>query len=220
MLEQLVAETCRIVESIGRHDLRRDDELPRTDEGLKPNRIVLEGPGEAHPLGELRKPIPTQRADPGSPKPLDQTAQVEVRREVGLQDRDAGVLGPEVPGTQDTDRPRCDPITQFRVLDQVVVGETMESARQLLGMDPETSPQPLESNLGGRILGEKFEDLSVVLPQVERGGFDARFSAFGYHRPLARTSATDKSASPRIAREKGNGGGDAAAALQAANVPF
>ncbi len=53
VLEQQVSEARRVVQVARTRDLRRDDELSGADERLQPDRVVLEGPREAHSIGEL-----------------------------------------------------------------------------------------------------------------------------------------------------------------------
>ncbi len=53
VLEQEVPEARRVVQMARTRDVRRHDELSRPDERLQSDRIVIEGPREAHSLGEL-----------------------------------------------------------------------------------------------------------------------------------------------------------------------
>src|SRR6266487_3966380 len=207
VLEELVTQASRVVQSIRGDDLRRDYELPRSDERLESHRIVLERPREAHPFRELGKPVPAERPDPGPAERLDEGPQIEVRGQVGLEDRDARLFGPKASRTQDLHRPGRHPVTELRVLDEVVVREPVEGAGQLFRMDAQTAAQPLECHLRRRILGEELEDLPVVFSEVQRERSDARFAVLRHHRPALRTSAADKSAAARIEREKRDGRG-------------
>src|SRR5205823_4431546 len=121
VLEELVTETGRVVQAVRRRYLRRDDQLPGANERLESDRIVLEGPGKAHSIRELGEPVPPQRADPRSAEGLDQTPQIQICREIGLEDCDARLLRRKPPGTQDLHRSRGHAIPEIRVLDEVVV---------------------------------------------------------------------------------------------------
>src|SRR5207302_5286270 len=204
VLEQLVSETCRVVQPIRGTYLGRDHELARADECLESNRIILQGPCEPHAIRELGQPVPSERANPGAAEGLDERPKVKVRGEVRLEDGDAGIVGPQGSWTQDLHGPRGHTIAEFGVLDEIVLGQSMEGPGQLLWMDAESSAEALECDLGGRVLREKLEDLPVVLPQVEREIRDSRFPALGHHVDRWTTSAKDKAASARIEREKGD----------------
>ena len=57
----------------------------------------------------------------------------------------------------------------------------MEGPRQLFRMDPQPAPETLERHARCRILREEFQDLPVVLPEVGKIRFDARFATLRHH---------------------------------------
>ena len=152
VLEELVAKSRGVIQLIGRTHLGRDHELAGADERLESNRIIFQGPCEPHAVRELGEPVPPERPDPGSPERLDQRSKVEVCGEVRLEDGDARVIGPQGSRTQDLHGPLGHSIAEFGVLDQIVLGQPMEGPGQLLRMDPESSAEALECDLGGRVL--------------------------------------------------------------------
>ena len=169
MVEQLVPESCRLVESARCVDLRTHRELTGPHEDFDSDTVVLEGPAEPEALIGLGKPVPPQRANPGAPKRPDEPSQVHVGGQRGLEDRDGWFRGREGTRTQNPEGAPRDPIPELRSFDQFVLSETMQRTGQLLWMDAEPPPQSLERNLGGRVLREEFEDLAVMVPQVVEG---------------------------------------------------
>src|SRR6266540_5534664 len=186
VLEQEVSEARRVVQMARARDVRRDDELSGPDERLQSDRVVLEGPRETDPIGELREPVPPQRPDPAPAERLDESPEIEVRRQIRLEDRDPGFLGALAPRAQDLESSRGDAVPHFRAFDECVIRESVERAGELLRMDPESTPQALKRHLGRRILREELEDLAVVLPQIKRVRSYTRFSALRHHRPRSR----------------------------------
>src|SRR6266545_2586099 len=219
VLEQEVSEARRVVQMARTRDVRRDDELSGPDERLQSDRVVLEGPRETDPIGELREPVPPQRPDPAPAERLDESPEIEVRRQIRLEDCDAGFLGALAPRAQDLERPRGHAVPHVRAFDERVVREAMESSRELLRMDPESTPQALKRDLGRRILGEELEDLAVVLPQVERVRSNARFAALRHHRPRSRRPRRI-SLRPRESKGRKGTPTESRPSLHAANVPL
>src|SRR2546422_3609428 len=64
VVEQLVPESCRLVESARCVDPRVHRELTRPDEDFDSETVVLQGPAEPEALVGLGEAVPPQRPDP------------------------------------------------------------------------------------------------------------------------------------------------------------
>src|SRR5256712_8292091 len=126
VVEQLVPESCRLVESARCVDLRVHRELTGPHEDFDSDTVVLEGPSEPEALIGLRKPKPPQRANPGAPKGSDEPSQVHVGRKRGLEDRDGWFRRREGTGAQNFEGAARGAVTAARSLDQFVLSEAME----------------------------------------------------------------------------------------------
>src|SRR6266852_6371552 len=80
VVEQLVAESCRLVESAGRVHLRGHRELTWPDEDFDSDGVVLQGPAQPETFIRLRKPVPSQGSDPGPAERTNESSQVDVSR--------------------------------------------------------------------------------------------------------------------------------------------
>src|SRR2546421_6643050 len=83
VVEQLVAQTCRFVESAWRFHLRGHRELTGPYEDFDSDAVVLQRPTEPEAFVQLREPIPPQRADPRPAQCADEPPHVDVSRERG-----------------------------------------------------------------------------------------------------------------------------------------
>ena len=169
VLEQLVGQMGRLVESFGGCDVRDDDQLSGTHERLEPDRVVLEGPTESHALVGLGEPVPSQRADPCAAERLHERPEVDVGREVRLQNRHARFLRSERTRAQDAERAGRHAVSEFRPFDEFALREAMEGSGELLRVDAEAPSEALERYLGCRLLGQELEDLTIVLSKVVDG---------------------------------------------------
>src|SRR6266581_534538 len=77
VVEQLVAESCRLVESAWGVHLRGHRELTGSDEDLDSDRVVFERPAQSKALVRLREPVPTQRANPRAAQRAHEPPQVD-----------------------------------------------------------------------------------------------------------------------------------------------
>src|SRR5947209_19122348 len=78
VVEQLVAESRRLVESAWGVHLRGHRELTGPDEDLDSDRVVFERPAGPKTLGRFREPVPSPRADPRAAQLADVPARVEL----------------------------------------------------------------------------------------------------------------------------------------------
>src|SRR5438552_191215 len=140
VVEQLVAESRRLVETAGRVHLRGHRELTGPDEDLDSDRVVLERPAQPKALVRLREPVPTQRADPCAAQRADQPPQVDMSRERGLENRRVRPDGLQRARTQEAEGAPRDTIPEVRPLHEFAVGESVERSGELLRMDAEASP--------------------------------------------------------------------------------
>src|SRR5438128_11543968 len=163
VVEQLVAESRRLVESAWGIHLRGHRELTGPDEDLDSDRVVLERPAQPKAFVRLREPVPSQRADPRAAQRADEPPQVDMSREGGLEDCRVRPGGLQRARTQEAERAPRDAIPEVRPLHQFAVGEAMERAGELLRMDAEAPPQSLKGDLRIRIMGQELEDLAVMV---------------------------------------------------------
>src|SRR5438128_49293 len=181
VVEQLVAESRRLVESARVVRLRGHRELAGPDEDLDSDRVVYERPAEPKTLVRFREPVPTQRADPRAAQRADEPTQVDMSRERGLEDRRVRPGGFQRARTQEAKGSPRDPVPEVRPLHEFAVGESMERAGELLRMDAEASPQSLKCDLRIRIMGQELEDLAVVVAQVVESLSRGRVHGGLYH---------------------------------------
>src|SRR5207249_3833429 len=181
VVEQLVAESRRLVESAGRVHLRGHRELTGPDEDLDSDRVVLERPAQPKALVGLRKPVPPQRADPSAAERADEPPKVDMGRERGLEDRRARPGGLQRTRTQEAKCAPRDAIPEIRPLHKLAVCESMERPGELLRMDAEATPQSLKRDLRIRIKGQELEDLAVMVAQVVESLSRRRVHGGRYH---------------------------------------
>lgn len=169
MLEQLVAQVRRLIQSIGSGDPRKDNQLPRPNESLQADRVVLEVPAKPDSVLRFGQAIPSERSDPGPAQRTDEGAQVHVGGQVRLEDRHAGILGSQCARAQYAERTGRRAIAEVRPFDEFIFGKAMKSPRKLFGMNAETPPEALKGHMGRRLLGKELKDFAVVLPKVVDG---------------------------------------------------
>src|SRR5712691_12150739 len=181
VVEQLVAEPRRLVESAWGVHLRGHRELTRPHQDFDADRVVLERPAQPKALVRLREPVPAQRANPSAAQHADEPPQVDMSRERGLEDRRVRPGGLQRAWTQEAKRSPRDAIPEVRPLHELAVGEAMERAGELLRMDAEASAQSLKCDLRIRIMGQELEDLAVVVAQVVESLARRRVHGGRYH---------------------------------------
>src|SRR5439155_1567509 len=87
VVEQLVAESRRLVESAWGVHLRGHRELTGPDEDLDSDRVVFERPAEPKTLVRFRETVPPDRADPRAAQRAGEPPQVDLSRERGVRGR-------------------------------------------------------------------------------------------------------------------------------------
>src|SRR3989449_5403736 len=181
VVEQLVAESRRLVESAWGVHLRDHRELTGPDEDLDSDRVVFERPAQPKALVRLREPVPPQPADPRAAQRADEPPQVDMSRERGLENRRVRPGGLQRARTQEAEGAPRDAIPEVCPLHELAVGESMERAGELLRMDAQASPQSLKGDLRIRIMGQELEDLAVVVAQVVESLSRRRVHGGRYH---------------------------------------
>src|SRR2546425_12104557 len=132
VVEQLVTESRRLVESAGGVHLRSHRELTGPDEDLDSDRVVFERPAQSKALVRLREPVPSQRADPRAAERADEPPQVDMSRERGLEDCRVRPGGLQLARTQEAEGAPRDALPAGRPLHQLTVGWSVELAGALL----------------------------------------------------------------------------------------
>src|SRR5437879_10788222 len=139
VVEQLVAESRRLVESAWGIHLRGHRELTGPDEDLDSDRVVLERPAQPKAFVRLRETVPSQRADPRAAQRADEPPQVDMSREGGLEDRRVRPGGLQRARTQEAEGAPRGARAEVRPLRARTVGEPAERAGELPPMDPSAS---------------------------------------------------------------------------------